>query len=164
MEAGSFAYTIVEWEDASTHQTAVSYTTDPRYVGCLSLHHFTLKVALCRAYLRKECSKPQSDCPLSHDLDPDRTPECGMFLRGLCIDRDCRYLHVKKSQDAPDCEEFKSSYCPLGARCPKRHYFAPLSAEKKRQREESGEEEEVPDEDELLKRTWEETPSLKFYE
>ena len=86
-----------------------------------------------------------------------------MFLRGLCIDPSCRFLHVKKSPNALDCEEFKSSNCPLGVSCPKRHYFAPLSLEQKRQREESSEE-DGQDEDEVLKRTWESTPALKFYD
>ena len=124
--------------------------------------HDRSKVALCRANLRKECPKSRNDCELSHDLDPNRMPECGLFLRNLCVDPDCRYLHVKKAQSAPDCEEFKTSWCPLGAQCPKRHYVPPTAPEKKRQREDEQESEE--DEDEMLRRTWEETPTLKMYD
>ena len=98
---------------------------------------------------------------MSHDLDPDRMPECGLFLRGLCADPDCRYLHVKKAQNAPDCEEFRSSWCPAGTRCPKRHYVPPASIETKRERVDDSEEEE--DEDEVLRKTWENTPTLKMY-
>lgn len=128
---------------------------------CRYVHNFS-KVALCRAFLRKECEKSQAECALSHDLDPNRMPECGLFLRNLCVDKLCRYLHVKKAEGVPDCEEFKSSWCALGSKCPKRHYTAPVSVEKKRDREES-EEEGQEDEDTCLKRTWEETPTLKMY-
>ena len=120
-------------------------------------------MALCRQFLRGKCLKADSDCDLSHDLDPERMPECGLFLRNLCIDPACRYLHVKKATDAPDCDEFKSSWCPLGARCPKRHYNPPIPvAEKKRLREESSEEEEETEE-EMLRRTWDGAPALKMY-
>ncbi len=89
-------------------------------------------------------------------------PECGLFLRGLCGDTSCRYLHVKKAENAPECEDFKSSWCPRGAKCPKRHYVPPITAEKKRQRDDT-EEDASQDEDEILRRTWEETPTLNMY-
>ena len=89
-------------------------------------------------------------------------PECGLFLRNLCVDPACRYLHVKKAHNAPDCEEFRTSWCPIGAKCPKRHYVPPVSVEKKRAREEESEPEEEC-EDDMLKRTWDEAPGLKMY-
>jgi len=128
------------------------------------LVQFYAQVALCRANLRTECPKPASECEFSHDIDPNRMPECGLFLRGLCFDPNCRYLHVKKAQDAPDCDEFKNSWCPLGAQCPKRHYVAPVTVDRKREREESVSVEPMEDEDEVLRKVWEESSSLKFYD
>lgn len=90
-------------------------------------------------------------------------PECGLFLRNLCVDPECRYLHVKKSQSAVDCEDFRTSWCSSGAKCPKRHYIPPTAPEKKRPRDEADAPSEE-DEDEILRRTWEETPTLKMYD
>ena len=116
---------------------------------------------MCRLFLRKECPRSSVECELSHDVDPNRTPECGLFLRGMCIDTNCGYLHVKKPTGAAECVDFLTSWCSLGSSCPKRHYVPP-STEKKREREES--EPPEPNEDELLKHIWEETSTLKMYE
>lgn len=100
---------------------------------------------------------------MSHDLDPNRMPECGLFLRNLCVDRRCRYLHVKKATDAPDCEEFKTSWCASGTKCPKRHYTAPVALERKRDRSVVSDDEKEEEEDMVLQRTWEDSPILKMY-
>jgi len=106
---------------------------------------------------------------LSHDNDPNRTPECGLFLRNLCVDPECKYLHVKKSADAAVCEEFFTSWCPRGVNCPNRHYVPPTSPDKKRGRddtksdEDRGPTDDDEDEDSRLQRIWNEEPSLKIY-
>ena len=122
------------------------------------------KVALCRAFLRHECPLDANECDLSHELDPDRMPECGLFLRNLCVNPGCRYLHIKKAQDAADCDDFRRSWCHLGMNCPKRHYIPPAAIEKKRAREETDDSEREEDEDETLRRTWQETATLKIYD
>lgn len=133
--------------------------------GCKYVHDRT-KVALCRSYLRHECDRDSSACDLSHDFDPNRMPECGLFLRNLCVNPNCRYLHIKKAHDAPDCEDFRNSWCPLGVKCPKRHYIPPSTVDKKRARgDDTGDSDrEEEDEDELLRRTWEETTTLRMYD
>ena len=125
-------------------------------------------MALCRAFLRDECRKSAAECELSHDVDPNRTPECGLFLRNLCIDPSCKYLHVKKATDAPVCDDFFNSWCPRGMNCPNRHYLPPASPDKKRRRDETQSEEdggpsEDEDEDSRLLRIWNEEASLKIY-
>ena len=86
--------------------------------------HDAGKVQLCRAYLRGECDKGEG-CALSHDHDPDRQPECGMFLKAQCFDDKCRFLHIKKSQGVGDCCDFQNSYCSKGKYCTLRHYLPP---------------------------------------
>jgi hypothetical protein len=125
----------------------------------------SLQVQICRSFLREECTKSSDECSLSHELDPNRIPECGLFLRNLCINPDCKFLHIRKSPNAPECQDFLTSWCPLGVNCPKRHYVPP-SSEKKRIRENDDEEGDAPpseDEDNALQRIWNEESSLKFY-
>ncbi len=114
---------------------------------------------MCRLFLRDECPKTSGTCNLSHELDPNRTPECGLFLRQLCTDPACKYLHVKKSSTAEDCELFRKSWCPEGVNCAKRHYVPPVE---KRVREQT-KEIDSEDEDERLQRIWMEEPTLKMY-
>ena len=95
---------------------------------------------------------------LAHVLDANRTPECGLFLRGMCGDPSCRYLHVKKNAEAPDCEDFLTSWCPRGTVCPKRHYVPPP----KRPREEP--ESVEMNEDDVLRQIWHESSTLNIYD
>ena len=128
---------------------------------CRHLHD-TGKVQLCRAYLRGDCQKGDS-CPLSHDRDPDRMPECGRFLRGLCFDSNCRYVHVKKGSDSPDCVDFFQSYCKRGKYCPHRHYV-PQGIKR---RDGSSEEEEIEEdkfnEEEELDKAWDKGKTMKWF-
>lgn len=107
--------------------------------------------------------KSETECEFSHAVDPNRMPECGLFLRGLCVDPNCRYLHVKKQAGAPDCEDFLTGWCSFGAECSKRHYIQPSSSDKKREREDA---ESVPEEseEEVLRRIWDGDVVLQIYD
>lgn len=92
-------------------------------------------------------------------------PECGLFLRNLCINPHCRYLHVKKAGNAVDCEEFLGSWCSLGVTCPKRHYVPPADTDKKRRRDADADDTEPDvDEETVLRRVWEESAVLNMYD
>jgi hypothetical protein len=84
-------------------------------------------VQLCRNHLRGVCNK--GDCPLSHERDKSRTPECQRWLQNKCpfSAEDCVYLHVKKSPNAVECQAFREAYCCLGRRCPLRHVMPQTS-------------------------------------
>lgn len=41
--------------------------------------------------------------------------------QGLCVDRDCPYLHVNLDAGTPVCADFQRGYCPKGAECMQRH-------------------------------------------
>ncbi len=70
---------------------------------------------------------------------------------------------MKKPDTAATCDLFLNSWCPRGAECPLRHYVPPTE---KRPREESPEEDGQPEEDEdtMLRRIWEDEPTLKMFD
>lgn len=111
-------------------------------------------------FLRNECPRSADACNLIHEADPNRTPECGLFLRQLCVDPACKYLHVKKASDAEDCELFRKSWCPSGVSCPKRHYIPPATEKRPREEDAPASSE---DEEEQLRRIWDTEPTLKVY-
>ena len=78
----------------------------------------------------------------------------------MCGDANCRYLHVKKSVGAPDCDDFLNAWCPLGIACPKRHYVPP--PDRKREREEPDRPE--LSEDEILQQIWKDESTLNVYD
>jgi len=63
-------------------------------------------------------------CDLSHDPTPHRVPACHHFVRGNCVNANCRYAHVRVNPAASVCERFATlGYCPKGAECTERHVF-----------------------------------------
>lgn len=44
------------------------------------------------------------------------------FLRGRCVNPDCRYAHIRLTPGAPVCRAFANlGYCEKGAECDQRH-------------------------------------------
>lgn len=48
-------------------------------------------------------------------------PVCSYFLKGICSNSSCPYSHVYVSRKAEVCTDFLKGYCPLGAKCKKKH-------------------------------------------
>lgn len=67
--------------------------------------HDKSKVAVCRAFLKGECSKGE-DCLLTHAVQAEKMPVCIYFERGMCFTPNCPYLHVKVSERAAICPNF----------------------------------------------------------
>ncbi|KAG9507475.1 hypothetical protein J7337_001027 [Fusarium musae] len=97
-----------------------SCTKGPR---CRYMHDPN-KVALCKDILKDgQCVSGES-CDLSHDMTPERTPNCLHFAKGHCAKADCPYTHSKASPAAPVCRNFGfNGYCEKGAECTDRHVF-----------------------------------------
>ena len=122
--------------------------------------HDSGRVQLCRAYLRGDCVRGDK-CPLSHDRDPDRQPQCGMFLKAACFDSNCRFLNIKKSSSAEECADFVNSYCSRGKYCPYLHY---VPAGVKRKAEEAVDsEEELVNEEAEFEKAWSRGKELKMF-
>ncbi|KAG1697528.1 hypothetical protein DVH05_015971 [Phytophthora capsici] len=81
--------------------------------------HDSRRVAMCRKFLKNECTDPK--CLLSHQHDENKIPDCRMFLRGTCTREGCKYRHVKVNATAELCKAFTMGYCPKGAECLLRH-------------------------------------------
>ncbi|KAG7392643.1 Zinc finger CCCH domain-containing protein 3 [Phytophthora pseudosyringae] len=81
--------------------------------------HDSRRVAMCRKFLKNECTDPK--CLLSHQHDENKVPDCKMFLRGACTREGCKYRHVKVTATAELCVPFTKGYCPMGGSCPFRH-------------------------------------------
>ncbi|XP_014204691.1 uncharacterized protein LOC106636709 [Copidosoma floridanum] len=88
---------------------------------CPKVHDKKL-VAVCRKFLQGKCRL--KNCPLSHDVGPEKMPTCKYFLEGFCTREGCPYLHVKVSSKKPICNEFLRGYCPRGNECQNRHIIA----------------------------------------
>lgn len=84
--------------------------------------HDPSKVGVCKTFLLKgECPNGDS-CDLSHDLTPERIPNCLHFAKGNCSNPDCRYTHVRVSPTALVCHSFGTyGYCDKGTTCTERH-------------------------------------------
>ncbi|KAF5657323.1 hypothetical protein FHETE_10484 [Fusarium heterosporum] len=82
------------------------------------------KVALCKDIMKDgQCVNGES-CDLSHDMTPERTPNCLHFAKGHCAKADCPYTHSQASPAAPVCRSFGfNGYCEKGAECTERHVF-----------------------------------------
>ncbi|KAK0093120.1 hypothetical protein PV326_014268 [Microctonus aethiopoides] len=81
--------------------------------------HDKKQVALCKNFLQGKCLL--DNCPLSHDVGPEKMPTCKYFLDGCCIRDPCPYLHVKFSSNTPICKSFLQGYCAKGNKCKERH-------------------------------------------
>ncbi|KPM34872.1 hypothetical protein AK830_g11709 [Neonectria ditissima] len=105
-------------------------STNNPYLGtCLKgprcrFMHDPNKVALCKEYLKEgHCANGES-CDLSHDVTPERVPNCVHFAKGYCTKSDCPYTHSKASPGALVCRAFGfNGYCEKGADCTERHVF-----------------------------------------
>ncbi|PFH60191.1 hypothetical protein XA68_11320 [Ophiocordyceps unilateralis] len=86
--------------------------------------HDPAKVAVCRELLKEgKCSGGDS-CDLSHELSPERVPNCVHFAKGHCAKPDCPYTHSKAAPGAAVCEAFGFlGYCEKGSECTERHVF-----------------------------------------
>jgi hypothetical protein len=63
-------------------------------------------------------------CDLSHEPTPNRVPACHHFLRGNCVNSECRYAHIRVNPGAAVCRPFATlGYCPKGAECTERHVY-----------------------------------------
>jgi hypothetical protein len=72
----------------------------------------------------KQSCPAGSNCALSHDLTPHRTPMCHFFARGNCTNRSCPYSHTTPKEGAKVCEDFaRLGYCDKGADCHDMHVF-----------------------------------------
>ena len=86
--------------------------------------HDPQKVAVCKDFLKEgKCANGES-CDLSHELTPERVPNCLHFAKGHCAKADCPYTHSKASPGAPVCKAFGFyGFCSNGADCTERHVF-----------------------------------------
>mmetsp|Transcript_30350 Transcript_30350/g.33904 ORF Transcript_30350/g.33904 Transcript_30350/m.33904 type:complete len:101 (+) Transcript_30350:929-1231(+) len=51
-------------------------------------------------------------------------PICYHFLRGVCTNLECPYLHVNLGPNAKVCPDFNiKGYCPLGSKCSMKHVY-----------------------------------------
>ncbi|CAM9213945.1 unnamed protein product [Sphacelaria rigidula] len=105
--------------------------------------HDKSKVAVCRAFLKGECTKGEG-CLLTHAIQTEKMPVCIYFERGMCFTPNCPYLHVKVSKKAAICPNFLKGYCPDGTACRLKHELGDHRKRKTRdatdEREQGGEE------------------------
>ncbi|KAI5466101.1 hypothetical protein BGZ63DRAFT_400507 [Mariannaea sp. PMI_226] len=95
----------------------------PKGPRCRFLHDPS-KVAICKDFLKDgKCANGES-CDLSHELIPERTPNCVHFAKGNCAKSDCPYTHSRAPPSAPVCRAFGfNGYCEKGSDCTERHVF-----------------------------------------
>lgn len=75
---------------------------------------------VCRHWLKNLCMKGDK-CDYLHVYDPNRMPECLIFLKfGKCTDPDCTFRHVAVSE-RPECQRYRLGFCKFGPLCRSRH-------------------------------------------
>ncbi|KAM6480953.1 hypothetical protein HDV62DRAFT_88096 [Trichoderma sp. SZMC 28011] len=95
----------------------------PKGPSCRYIHDPD-KVALCKDFLKDGKCPNGEACDLSHELTPERVPNCLHFAKGQCSRPDCPFTHSKASPSAPVCTAFGfCGYCDKGAECTDRHVF-----------------------------------------
>ncbi|KOC61126.1 Zinc finger CCCH domain-containing protein 7, partial [Habropoda laboriosa] len=87
--------------------------------GICVKRHDKKQISLCRKFLQGNCML--DNCPLSHDIGPEKMPTCKYFLEGCCTKDACPYRHIKVSSNTPICIEFLQGYCTKGSECKQRH-------------------------------------------
>lgn len=86
--------------------------------------HDPHRVAICKDFLKDGQCMSGEHCDLSHELTPERVPNCVHFAKANCNKTDCRYSHSAAVPSAPVCEDFGyRGYCAKGAQCTERHVF-----------------------------------------
>ncbi|KAE8144634.1 hypothetical protein BDV25DRAFT_166387 [Aspergillus avenaceus] len=84
--------------------------------------HDPHKVAICKDFLQTGDCTAGISCDLSHEPSPHRSPTCMHFLRGRCVNPECRYAHIRLTPGAPVCRNFANlGYCEKGDNCDQRH-------------------------------------------
>ncbi|CAN6476160.1 unnamed protein product [Victoria cruziana] len=79
------------------------------------------KVAVCTKFLKGSCLN--ENCKLTHKVIPERMSDCSFFLQGLCSNESCPYRHVHVNPAASICEGFLKGYCADGDECDKKHSY-----------------------------------------
>mmetsp|Transcript_87009 Transcript_87009/g.153873 ORF Transcript_87009/g.153873 Transcript_87009/m.153873 type:complete len:545 (-) Transcript_87009:48-1682(-) len=75
---------------------------------------------VCRHWLKNLCMKGEK-CDYLHQYDPNRMPECFLFLKfGKCTDPDCVFQHVAATE-RPECQRYRLGFCKFGPLCRSRH-------------------------------------------
>lgn len=87
--------------------------------GICVKRHDKKQISLCKKFLQGNCLL--DNCPLSHDVGPEKMPTCKYFLEGCCTRDSCPYRHIKVSSSTPICREFLQGYCAKGHECKQRH-------------------------------------------
>lgn len=79
---------------------------------------------MCKEFLKEgKCAQGEA-CDLSHELGPERVPNCLHYAKGNCAKANCQYTHSKAPPGAPVCRAFgRLGYCAKGADCDERHVF-----------------------------------------
>ena len=79
---------------------------------------------MCKDFLKEgKCPNGES-CDLSHDMTPERVPNCLHFAKGSCTNPNCPYTHSKAMPGALVCQAFGFyGFCEKGADCAERHVF-----------------------------------------
>ncbi|KAL9245133.1 hypothetical protein vseg_018818 [Gypsophila vaccaria] len=83
--------------------------------------HDSSKISVCTKFLKGLCVDP--NCKLTHKVIPDRMPDCSFFLQGSCSNESCPYRHVNVEPTASICESFLRGYCSEGNKCLKKHSY-----------------------------------------
>ena len=85
--------------------------------------HDSDKIAICWPFLQGTCAHSASDCPLSHDPTPERTPLCMHFANaGRCTRVNCPFPHVRVGRREGVCRDFAVlGYCEKGLDCEHQH-------------------------------------------
>jgi len=75
---------------------------------------------VCKHWMKNLCMKGDK-CDFLHQFDPDRMPECMLWLKfGKCTDPDCTFRHVA-NEDRPECQRYRLGFCRYGLMCRSRH-------------------------------------------
>ncbi|CAI9778066.1 unnamed protein product [Fraxinus pennsylvanica] len=83
--------------------------------------HDPSKVVVCTKFLKGSCLNPE--CKLTHKVIPERMQDCSYFLQGLCSNKSCPYRHVNVNPNSSICESFLKGYCADGNECRKKHTY-----------------------------------------
>ncbi|KAK9748895.1 hypothetical protein RND81_02G088700 [Saponaria officinalis] len=83
--------------------------------------HDSSKITVCTKFLKGLCVDP--NCKLTHKVIPDRMPDCSFYLQGSCSNESCPYRHVNVDPKASICESFSRGYCSEGNECRKKHSY-----------------------------------------
>ncbi|CAD5234860.1 unnamed protein product [Bursaphelenchus xylophilus] len=82
------------------------------------------KKLLCSSQMKGMCRNGKK-CDLGyHLLQSHQLPVCHYYLKMMCSEEDCPYLHVKHSPSTDLCSLFQKGLCTLGIRCNYIHRYS----------------------------------------